>query len=113
MMADTPHHHPICASETAEEERAFTLWKRQWPNACDSCDGQGGFAFGDRHVDPDSWLDCPSCVDRGQCPRCAGPKAFTDPACPQCGWTGRDPEDVAPAVTVCSGDCWDRYAENA
>ena len=112
MTADLTQHHPTCARETAEEAAAYAAWTAQWPNACQHCDGHGGFAFGDRHADPNSWIDCPSCITEGHCPRCARPMTLGDAVCGACGWTGRDPEDIAPSVTVCSGDCWDRYTQN-
>jgi hypothetical protein len=64
----------LSAANTEDDRtrRIFTQ-RRQWPNACLRCGGDGGisgFGGGLTEDDIDETL-CPSCLSQGKCPRCA------------------------------------------
>lgn len=99
-------HHPQCEARSAAQDAARATWLALWPHACATCHGRGGFEFGDG-TNPDSWMDCPTCRDNYQCPRCAGPLPPTHPDCPACRWSVRDASAALPPLDACLGECWD------
>ncbi len=108
----TPNrHHPTCETEQNRAQITHEAWKARWPDACPACDGEGGFQFGDGSQPPENsaWMECPLCLGDNRCPRCAGPWVEDSQQCSHCDWTGHHPEDAAPDVPVCQGDCWGNH----
>jgi hypothetical protein len=107
----TYQHSDNCAAafaRYAEEEKAFAAL---WPDYCRTCYGYGEVGGG---IDRDTGMSladaCPTCAEKGNCPRCAKPleDESGETPCPSCGWAwGRNPGDCIPPPPECLCGLWD------
>jgi hypothetical protein len=59
--------------QTQRHTRRIFEQRRQWPNACLRCAGDGGISGGGDTEDEIDEALCPSCLGIGKCPKCASP----------------------------------------
>lgn len=104
-------HSYGCIARSVKSAFARWAWSQKWHNACPDCEGHGYTRGGE---DP-----CPTCVERGCCPRCgeqawreddfqnAGPRGVT---CPFCDWNEASAleygAEQAGLVMPAEMECW-------
>lgn len=97
-------HTDACLALVVSCKATRSAWIAQYPRYCRTCTGFGGRAILNYPNEPDDFLACPDCLERGICPRCgaadANPDAPLDgkPICQVCGWSY---DDSLPFVAEC------------
>lgn len=95
-------HTAECAAQAAAAKTAYDAYVAQYPNYCVFCGGTGGIAYSGNFYEPPGEDPCDACD--GECPRCrwtSAPEVYDafiegTNACPQCGFTMREPEPCPP-----------------
>lgn len=103
-----------CDEVNAEYTKSLQEAKEKYPDACDRCLGCGSIT---ESYDPSpsgvglstgymyDTYECPSCVEKGNCPRCGGKVVVSDKEssdddmmmCAACTWNNSDTATVLPA----------------
>lgn len=100
-------HTAVCRSLVEQCALARAAWQARYPQYCRRCRGFGGRTVGNYPDEPDEFIPCADCLERGLCPRCgatgANLNAYLDrrPVCAACGW---DDDDHLPLVAECYCD---------
>lgn len=99
-----------------ERQAAAQAYETKWPKFCRPCGGAGSwYSPGNYHNPPDGGA-CDKCVEKGVCPRCAGPLDFVETKhedwskCPACGWDEKAAIDDPAKFDACpdaSCYCWE------